>query len=200
MLQSSINSHVPILCKKKKKKNTFLLSFTEPAYNRAARLKSLDTFPNVNNNFSVCVTIKTNKAFLTILCHLLSYFIAKHNLISYYKYWSMQNTQGIGWNLCTAVLGTPTRFAVPNGASEDGASLLSASPEERTRTDGWKLRESGFWLIVRRNFLTARVAQEWNYGLRRWVASPSLEVSKQKVDRHLSGMLWSHPPLQIQLL
>uniref|UniRef100_A0A803TVT0 Reverse transcriptase domain-containing protein n=1 Tax=Anolis carolinensis TaxID=28377 RepID=A0A803TVT0_ANOCA len=69
---------------------------------------------------------------------------------------------------------------------EEGASLFSAAPQTRTRSNGFKLQERRFHLNIRKNFFTVRRAvRQWNS----LVEAPSLEAFKQRLDGHLSGVL-----------
>lgn len=70
-----------------------LIAFFESTED-SSLLKFFRYIPQSKQYISICVTITIDKAFLTILYHLHYYFIAKHNLISYYKYPSMHKTQG----------------------------------------------------------------------------------------------------------
>ncbi|XP_053250915.1 uncharacterized protein LOC128416878 [Podarcis raffonei] len=72
---------------------------------------------------------------------------------------------------------------------EEGERLFSAAPEKRTRSNGSKLQERRFHLNIRKNFLTVRAVRQWNLLPRSVVASPSLEVFKQRLDNHMSGVL-----------
>lgn len=70
----------------------------------------------------------------------------------------------------------------------EGSELFSLA-HGRTRNNGLKLQGSRFRLDIRKNFLTVRVINRWNSLPREVVSSPSLEVFKQKLDSHLSGMV-----------
>ena len=59
---------------------------------------------------------------------------------------------------------------------EEGANLLTAALESRTRSHGFKLREKRFHFNSRKPFLTVRAVRRWNKLPRRVVESPSLEV------------------------
>uniref|UniRef100_A0A670KMA9 gamma-glutamylcyclotransferase n=1 Tax=Podarcis muralis TaxID=64176 RepID=A0A670KMA9_PODMU len=72
---------------------------------------------------------------------------------------------------------------------EEGERLFSAAPEKRTRSNGSKLQERRFHLNIRKNFLTVRAVRQWNLLPRSVVESPSLEVFKQRLDNHMSGVL-----------
>ncbi|XP_077772840.1 uncharacterized protein LOC114582471 [Podarcis muralis] len=72
---------------------------------------------------------------------------------------------------------------------EEGERLFSAAPEKRTWSNGSKLQERRFHLNMRKNFLTVRAVRQWNLLPRSVVESPSLEVFKQRLDNHMSGVL-----------
>uniref|UniRef100_A0A670JFS2 Reverse transcriptase domain-containing protein n=1 Tax=Podarcis muralis TaxID=64176 RepID=A0A670JFS2_PODMU len=72
---------------------------------------------------------------------------------------------------------------------EEGERLFSAAPEKRTRSNGSKLQERRFHLNIRKNFLTVRAVRQLNLLPRSVVESPSLEVFKQRLDNHMSGVL-----------
>ena len=70
-----------------------------------------------------------------------------------------------------------------------GESLFTRAPLGVTRNNGHKLREDRFRLDIRKNYFTVRVARAWNRLPREVVLSPSLEIFKRRLDRHLAGVL-----------
>ena len=72
---------------------------------------------------------------------------------------------------------------------EKRGKLFSLPSEDRTRSNGLKLQQGRFRLDVRRQFLTVRVVKHWNKLPWEVVESPSLEIFKSKLHRHLSGMI-----------
>ena len=70
---------------------------------------------------------------------------------------------------------------------EEGADLLTAALQTRTRNNGFKLQERRFHLKSRKPFLMVRGVRRWNKLPRRVVESPSLEVFRRRLDEHLSG-------------
>ena len=64
-----------------------------------------------------------------------------------------------------------TAFQYLKGAyRKDGENIFNKACCDRTRSNGFKLKESGFRLDIRKKFLTMRVVKRWN-GLPREVAS-----------------------------
>jgi len=61
------------------------------------------------------------------------------------------------------------------GCQEDGASLFSVVPRDRTRGNGHKLQQRKFHMNMRKNFFT--LTEHWNRLPREVVDSPSPEIS-----------------------
>jgi len=71
----------------------------------------------------------------------------------------------------------------------DGENLFSKACCDRTRSNGFKLREGRFRLDIRKKFFTMRVVKYWN-GLPREAADlPSLETFKIRLDGPLSNLI-----------
>jgi len=69
-----------------------------------------------------------------------------------------------------------------------GEGLLTEACRDRTRRNGFKLREGGFRLDVRKKLFTMRVVRHWHRLPREAVAAPSLAVFKARLDGALSSL------------
>ncbi|EMP35368.1 hypothetical protein UY3_07330 [Chelonia mydas] len=65
----------------------------------------------------------------------------------------------------------------------------TSDSEDRIRSSGLKLQPGRYRVDFRKNFLSVRVAKHWNKLPREVVESPSLEILKSRLDKHLSGMV-----------
>jgi len=64
---------------------------------------------------------------------------------------------------------------------------------DRTRSNGFRLREGRFRLDIRKNFFAMRVLKPWSRLPREAVESPPLETFKARLDRALSN------PIQLKM-
>ena len=71
---------------------------------------------------------------------------------------------------------------------KDGEGLFIRECRDRTRANGFKLKEGRFRLDVRKKFFTVRVVRHWHRLPREAVAAPSLEGFKARLDGALSNL------------
>ena len=61
---------------------------------------------------------------------------------------------------------------------------------DRTRGNGFTLRQGRFRLGIRRKLFTQRVVTHWNRLSKEAVDAPSLEAFKARLDVTLSSLVW----------
>ncbi|KAK4818036.1 hypothetical protein QYF61_004160 [Mycteria americana] len=81
---------------------------------------------------------------------------------------------------------------------KDGARFFTRACCDRTRGNGFKLKEGRFRLDIRKKFFTMRVMRAWNRLHREVMDAPSLEVFKQRrltvswavISQSVASTLW----------
>jgi len=72
---------------------------------------------------------------------------------------------------------------------KDAEHLFSKGCFDRTRSNGFKLREGRFRLDIGKKFFTVRVVKHWHRLPREAVSAPSLETFKARLDGALSYLV-----------
>ncbi|KAK4824972.1 hypothetical protein QYF61_022498 [Mycteria americana] len=67
--------------------------------------------------------------------------------------------------------------------------LFTKACSDRTRDNGFKLKEGRFKLDLRKKFFTVSMVRQWNMFPREAVGAPSLEVFKVRLDGALSNLI-----------
>ncbi|GAB0188877.1 hypothetical protein GRJ2_001353000 [Grus japonensis] len=70
-----------------------------------------------------------------------------------------------------------------------GEGLFTRACSDKTRSNGFKLKEGRLRLDVRKKFFTVRVVRHWNRLPREVVDAPSLEVFKARLDGALGNLV-----------
>ena len=72
---------------------------------------------------------------------------------------------------------------------EEGECLSTWVDSDRTRGNGFKLRQGRFRLDIRRKFFTQRVVTHWNRLPKEAVDAPSLEAFQARLDVALGSLV-----------
>ena len=72
---------------------------------------------------------------------------------------------------------------------QEGERLFTCVESDRTRGNGFKLRQGRLRLEIRRKFFTRRVVRQWHRFPREAVDAPSLEAFKARLDAALGNLL-----------
>ena len=81
-------------------------------------------------------------------------------------------------------------FYYLKGAYKDaGEGLFISDCSNRTRDNGFKLKQGKFRLDLRKKFFTVRVVRHWNRLAKEVINAPSLAVFEARLDRTLGNMV-----------
>jgi len=72
---------------------------------------------------------------------------------------------------------------------KDGENIFSRACSDRTRCNGFKLREARFRLDIGKKFFTIRVLKHWNRLPKEVAEAPSLETFNLRQDGTLSKLV-----------
>jgi len=78
---------------------------------------------------------------------------------------------------------------VKDASKKAGEGLLTRAWSDRTRSNGFKLKEGRFRLDIRKQFFTTKVVRRWNRLPREVVDALSLEVFKARLDGPLGNLV-----------